>query len=221
MMSLQYSAELLLRILCALLAGSLIGLEREGHGKSAGFKTHGLVAMSAAIFTVVSLVGFPNSPSNDRIAAQIVTGIGFMGAGVIYVRRNTLIKGLTTAAGLWATCAIGMLFGTGWYLLAASCLVLILLYQWFAILIKRHLNPKLSGHLTLVYTEPIDSELLSQNLRAIGIHIEYAHIVERYDQHDHILQFDIDLPESVTADEMKQVLQKIAPLKRLDYSMYQ
>jgi putative Mg2+ transporter-C (MgtC) family protein len=120
--------EGLLRILLAGGLGALIGLEREMEGKPAGIRTYGLVSMGAAIFTVTGeLVFGPGEPAS-RVAAQIVTGIGFIGAGTILHMRRRVV-GLTTAAGLWLSAAVGMAIGGGLYILgvgAAVAMVLIL-----------------------------------------------------------------------------------------------
>lgn len=107
--------EVLYLLLSALLSG-LIGLEREWRNKAAGFRTHVLVGMGTTLLTVLSTHGFPaGDPS--RIAAQVVTGIGFIGAGVI-LHRGYLVRGLTTASTLWMTMAIGMAVGVGWVAIA-------------------------------------------------------------------------------------------------------
>ncbi len=118
-------SEFLIRILIASLLGGLIGLERDIHGRAAGLRTHLLVSLGAAVFTILSGViagsvgpsGFQGDPG--RIAAQVVTGIGFLGAGVI-IKEGINVRGLTTAACLWTVAAIGMAAGSGCYLLAVS-----------------------------------------------------------------------------------------------------
>ncbi|MBT4120889.1 MAG: MgtC/SapB family protein [Candidatus Magasanikbacteria bacterium] len=102
------------QILLALFLGGILGWQREHIGKSAGPRTYGLVAAGAALFTMMSLYGFANGEPT-RVAAQILTGIGFLGAGIIIHKDGGTIEGLTTAAGLWAVSAIGMAVGIGWY----------------------------------------------------------------------------------------------------------
>ena len=126
----QYS-EFLVRILLASLLGGLIGLERDMHGRAAGLRTHLLVSMGAAVFTILSEViaqsaatsGILSDPA--RIAAQIVTGIGFLGAGVI-IKEGANVLGLTTAACLWGAAAIGMAAGGGYYEIAIIATVVAL-----------------------------------------------------------------------------------------------
>ena len=119
--------ELGLRLLASLVLGALIGFERELHRQPAGFRTHSLVALGAALFSIISAYGYSGANIDPaRITAQIVSGIGFIGAGTILQSRGH-IRGLTTAASLWAVAAIGTAAGTGLYLLAVLGTVLILL----------------------------------------------------------------------------------------------
>ena len=126
--------DLVLRILCAALLGGLIGLEREYRSKEAGFRTHFLVAMGSALFMVVSAYGFSDSMNNElqrwdvsRVASQVVSGIGFIGAGtIIFRKQENVVSGLTTAAGVWVVAAIGLACGGGMYVVATASTVLVL-----------------------------------------------------------------------------------------------
>lgn len=125
---LSFDVELQLagRLAAGLVLGALIGLERELHRQPAGFRTHSLVALGAALFTIVSAYGFAGDAVDPtRIAAQIVSGIGFIGAGTILQHRGS-IRGLTTAASLWSVAAIGMAAGAGLLVMAVIGTVLIL-----------------------------------------------------------------------------------------------
>lgn len=136
--------EFFLRILVAALLGGIIGLEREYRAKEAGFRTHYLVAMGAALFMILSAHGFDGALTTDghrldvsRIAAQVVSGIGFIGAGTIIFQKHA-VRGLTTAAGLWVVAAIGMATGAGMYLLAVETTVLVLVgLEAFNIVLRR------------------------------------------------------------------------------------
>jgi len=107
--------DMIARLLLATFLTGLIGFEREATGKSAGLRTHAMVGFGAALFTIVSIAGFAEGDPG-RVAAQIVTGIGFLGAGAIW-RSEDRVRGLTTAAGLWAAAAIGMGIASGLLLL--------------------------------------------------------------------------------------------------------
>lgn len=106
-----------LRILLALFLGGVIGFQREREGKEAGIRTHVLISVGSALFTVVSIYAFGEDPA--RIASGIVAGIGFIGAGTILKTQGGAVKGLTTAASIWITAAIGLAAGSGLYLISA------------------------------------------------------------------------------------------------------
>ena len=116
-----------IRLIVAMILGGIVGLEREYHAKDAGFRTHFLVAIGSALFTLISMYGFADGVKDtSRVAAQVVSGIGFLGAGIIVFQRN-VIRGLTTAAGLWVTAAIGMACGVGQFYMAVLVTLLILI----------------------------------------------------------------------------------------------
>jgi len=126
--------EFVLRIFVAAFLGGAIGLEREYRAKEAGLRTHFLVAMGSALFMVVSAYGFEGTMITEshrwdvsRVAAQVVSGIGFIGAGtIIFHKSENVVRGLTTAAGLWVTAAIGLACGGGMYILSIAATVLVL-----------------------------------------------------------------------------------------------
>lgn len=138
----------ILRVLCATLCGAAIGLERTKRSKEAGIRTHCIIASAAALIMIISKYGFTDLLLSDgnwfpgthgadpaRIAAQVVSGISFLGAGVIF-KNGFNVKGLTTAAGIWATAAVGLAFGSGMYAIAVFITVLVLAIQ----LIMHHFN---------------------------------------------------------------------------------
>lgn len=122
-MSLQFQVQLSVYLLIAAFLSAVIGLDREKrHAKSAGVRTHMMVGIGSCLFTILSIYAFPGSDSG-RVAAQIVSGIGFLGAGVIILRDRN-VKNLTTAASIWVTAAIGMAVGAGaWYLASVATLI--------------------------------------------------------------------------------------------------
>lgn len=135
--SLILEAEFLLRIVLSALCGMAIGWEREKRLKSAGLRTHMLVAMAASLMIIISKYGFLDvvylssvQVDASRMAAGVVQAIGFLGAGVIFVKRDNIV-GVTTAAGLWATVGIGLAVGAGLYILGILATGIILLIQLF------------------------------------------------------------------------------------------
>ena len=119
--------DLTIRLSMALALGGAIGIEREYRAMEAGFRTHFLVALGSALFCIVSQYGFGfDLKDSSRVAAQVVSGIGFLGAGTIIFQKN-VVRGLTTAAGLWVTAAIGLACGTGMYVAALATTLMVLL----------------------------------------------------------------------------------------------
>ncbi len=118
--------EMSLRLLLAAACGAGVGHQREHANKAAGLRTHILVALGSALFTIVSVDGFPDRADPSRVSAQIVVGIGFIGAGAI-LHSQLSVTGLTTAASIWATAAIGMAAGVGMYYLTVVTTVIVLL----------------------------------------------------------------------------------------------
>jgi putative Mg2+ transporter-C (MgtC) family protein len=110
--------EMALRLLLAAALGASIGYQRERAKKPAGLRTHVLIATGAALFTIVSTYGFGIEADPSRIAAGVVAGIGFIGAGAIIRREGGIVEGLTTAATIWAVAAIGLAAGAGLYLIS-------------------------------------------------------------------------------------------------------
>lgn len=127
--------EFVLRIILASICGMFIGWERERRLKSAGLRTHMLVALASSLMMVISKYAFLDivflssvQVDTSRVAAGVVQAIGFLGAGVIFVKKDNIV-GVTTAAGLWATVGIGLTIGSGLYVLGISCTALIILIQ--------------------------------------------------------------------------------------------
>lgn len=137
--------EILIRLASAALAGGLIGFEREIHGKEAGIRTHCLVSLGSALIMLVSIEIFSvyhhiTAVDPSRIAAQVVTGVGFLGAGTI-IRSGTNVVGLTTAAGLWTASGVGLACGLGYFRGAIIACVIAL----FVLVIFSRVGKKLGG----------------------------------------------------------------------------
>ena len=133
-MSIEIVPEELIQIFLAVIVGAVIGAEREYRNKSAGFRTLMLITIGSTIFTILSRKIAPANP--DRIAANILTGLGFLGAGTLF-REDDKMTGLTTAATIWATAALGMSIGSGHYILALSGTVLVV----FILLVLTYIEP--------------------------------------------------------------------------------
>lgn len=134
--SLPFQAELVMRLVVSCIAGALVGYERKRRMKEAGMRTHIMVALAACLFAMCSKYGFFDVLVNEsvridvsRIASNIVTGVCFLGAGMIFVRSKS-ISGLTTAAGIWAVSGIGLCFGCGLYIIGVFATLLIAIIQY-------------------------------------------------------------------------------------------
>ena len=126
--------EYLLRIVLAALCGAFVGFERAKRQKEAGLRTHVIVAMASALAGIVSKYGYMDviamgmNAEASRIASNVLTGIGFLGAGIIFVKGGS-VKGLTTAAGVWATSIVGLAIGSGMYIVGVGCTLLLITLQ--------------------------------------------------------------------------------------------
>lgn len=141
-MDISTELTLLPRLLIATVLGGIIGYEREIHGRAAGIRTYAAVSLGAAMFTIIN-AHVPNLSDHTRIVSNIVTGIGFLGAGIIFRDAgNGLITGLTTAATLWATAAVGVAAGFGMYVISifSTIILFLVLYLNNAPFIKRLKN---------------------------------------------------------------------------------
>lgn len=157
------TSEFVMRLFVAAMLGGVIGLEREYRAKEAGFRTHFLVALGSGLFMILSQFGFNDvlghyervSLDPSRIASQVVTGIGFIGAGTIIFQKH-VVRGLTTAAGLWVTSAIGMTAGAGMYVLSIATTVLVLLCLEALYFILQHFGTR---NITVTFSTPKEENI--------------------------------------------------------------
>ena len=119
-----------LDLILAAFLGFFIGLERKFRYKEAGIRTHTIVSFGAALMMIISRRAFGDDADTARVAAQIVAGVGFLGAGIIVYKKN-VVHGLTTAAGVWTTAGVGMACGGGLWLIAIIATTILILIQWF------------------------------------------------------------------------------------------
>ncbi|WP_281671646.1 MgtC/SapB family protein [Rikenella microfusus] len=155
---------LILRLTVAALLGGIIGFDREYRAKEAGLRTHFLVALGSALFMIVSMYGFGEEAKGDpgRVAAQVVTGIGFIGAGSIMIHKQ-FVRGLTTASGLWATAGIGLAVGGGMYWIGIAAMLLTLAGLELSTLVFKSVGL----HTSLLVFSTTDDENLTRVLAQI------------------------------------------------------
>ncbi len=191
-----------LRLLLAMALGGIVGWQRESAEKPAGFRTHILVCVGAALFTLVSAVGFFGSGADPaRVASNIVVGIGFLGAGTIW-RTGASVQGLTTAASLWTVAAIGTAAGVGYYLGAIVTTVIVMgaltLFKWFEMRIPR----RGLGHVVMVMADrPGQLGRIGTVLGTFGVNIEHVDLSARMDNKV-VLALAARIPPRVSRDEI-------------------
>ena len=215
----------ILRIILAGLCGIVVGLERKNRSKEAGIRTHFVVACGAAIIMVVSKYAFSDASEiakiagigtevridPSRVASTIASGIGFLGAGMIFVHKNT-ITGLTTAAGIWATSGIGMAIGSGMYILGIGATFVILLAQ-----ILLHINHKSNasaeirqfsvfGVVTTEFRTEIEEKFKTKNIVIKNVYIEKNENNKNY-------TFILEVPSHISEEEIISMVDLNCSLK--------
>lgn len=216
--------EYLLRLIGAGICGALVGYERKSRMKEAGVRTHFIVALGAALMMVISKYGFqdqiawPNLALDPaRIAAQVVSGVGFLGAGMIFMQRHT-VKGLTTAAGIWATAGVGLAIGSGLYILGGGATLIILLgqkilhsrYSWLATPKTHQLILSLSN--TAGVMAQIQLLLQEHNITIISFHAENNSIESELN-----LEIIVRLPESFNPAQLLNLIQEETSVKTVEF----
>lgn len=161
--------DFILRILIAGLLGGLIGFEREFRAKEAGLRTHFIVALGSALFMIISQYAFSGRFDAARVAAQVVSGIGFIGAGVIIFQKN-VVRGVTTAAGLWVAAAIGLACGAGMYSVAVAAVIFTIVCLETMHFITRRYGEK---HITVSISPVSGAKLMEilEEIRKQGIEV--------------------------------------------------
>ncbi len=198
----------MVRLLVALMLGAVIGLERERQERAAGLRTVTMVSLGSCLFTIVGAYGF-SATDPSRVAAQIVTGIGFLGAGTIFLRKD-LVRGLTTAATIWAVAAIGMAAGTAQYFQAFFTTLLILAVLMVLKPIERRFfkRPNEAQVSLIIRRGESEIERVRTALRAIGAFPMSLRIHELNEKEDR-LEIDVGLPAERTTSELLRELRSI------------
>jgi putative Mg2+ transporter-C (MgtC) family protein len=206
--------DIVIRLLVALLLGGAIGLERERQERAAGLRTVTMVSLGSCLFTLLGIYGFERTDPS-RVAAQIVTGIGFLGAGTIFLRKD-FVRGLTTAATIWATAAVGMAAATAQYFAAAltTLLVLIVLMVLKPIELRLFRRPHESAVAFQMPRRVDNVERVQAALGGIGVSIQsikFQEISETEERYEMDLEVPLDcstgklLAQLRTVDGMRQI----------------
>lgn len=214
--------EILIRLLLASLFGALIGLERERKNWSAGMRTHMMVCVGSSLIMIVSAFGFADVLGKDhivldpaRVAAQVISGIGFIGAGAILFLKQGTIRGLTTASGLWTVAAIGLATGGGMYFAAGATTIIALIILWALQPFERMYSQKFKQKTLRIVTTSnenyvnIIKALWQQN--GIGIQSFQMNKVDK----EFILQFVFDTEDENKLSQIINELQKDSNIKEI------
>ena len=206
-MALSPTLDFVIRLLVASLVGAVIGFERKYRAKGAGIGTHVLVAIGAALFMIVSQYGFDGAPRFDaaRVAAGVVSGIGFLGGGIILKQQNR-VSGLTTAAGLWVTAAMGLAVGSGMYILGAASVLIVLLWADITHLLTRKVGKR---QVTISLTSN-DKTALKDALQSLGKGVETFSL----SKHDAIYKVLAVL--NVRNKEYNQLIEKLSSFPEVE-----
>lgn len=222
--SISYQAIFFLRLLLACICGGMVGYERTNRGKGAGIRTHIIVALASALMMLVSKYGFADmadfeaikATDRSRVAAQVVSGVGFLGAGMIYFNGRHSVKGLTTAAGIWATAGIGLAIGAGMYAMGILTSVLIVTMQ-----IVLHKNIKLlqmPNEETLSVLIPDNKESVEYLNNVLSLHditvISFKNCT-RTDNGQLELQLKVQVPPDLDYHKLLTVFQESESVKSI------
>lgn len=191
---------LVLDILLAALLGFFIGLERRFRDKEAGIRTHTIVSFGAALMMIISKYAFDSAADSARVAAQIVAGIGFLGAGIIVYRKN-VVHGLTTAAGVWATAGIGMACGGGLWLIAILATVILIFIQWC--LHRKIFRHKKMYSIKIIFVQKTDEREQIKKLFDID---RYNRLVVERDGEELIYQAILDTDEEYSSTQVDEIM---------------
>ncbi len=210
--------EIIVRLLLGAVIGGIIGFERSSHGRPAGFRTHLLVCVASVLIMIVSEYYHylslldPSYVRVDpaRLAAGAVTGIGFLGAGVI-IKNGLNIQGLTTAACLWMVSAIGLAVGSGLYLAGIVSFILTYTTLWLLRLAENRMPRLCYKFMTVTMKEPGDEEALSSVIREYGS-ISNVNYEKDLDKRESIFEITIALKNR---DAIRNILEKISSLDRV------
>jgi putative Mg2+ transporter-C (MgtC) family protein len=221
--------EILLRLLLACVLGGAVGLERELSGQGAGFRTHILVTLGSCLFTLISAYAFqeflhgPTSGARisfdpSRIAAQVVSGVGFLGGGAI-LRSGTGVRGLTTAASLWVVAAVGMAAGAGFYGAAglSTGLAIVSLYG-LKLVRRRFLRERRGARTELAIETQIEIDLgeVLRVLEGTGAQVERLHVEQ--EEETRTVRLVLRVPAERRAEDVATALSRVPGVRDVEWS---
>lgn len=203
---------MILDLLLAALLGFFIGLERKCRYKEAGIRTHTIVAFGSSLMMVVSKYAFGSDADSSRVAAQIVAGIGFLGAGIIVYKKN-VVHGLTTAAGVWTTAGIGMACGGGLWIVACLATAILIFLQWLLHRDWKIFKAKKIYSINIVFVQKTDER---ERIKQIFDIDRYNRLVVERDGDELIYQAKLDTVEEYSSKQLDEIMKANAFIRSIE-----
>lgn len=219
----SFEWEYVLRLIVACLCGACLGYERSRRFKDAGVRTHVLVTLGAALIMVVSKYGFQDIPALEmmkvdasRVASNVVTGVGFLGAGVIFF-KGTSIKGLTTAAGIWTTAGIGLALGSGMYFIGIASTVVMVFAQFLLHKVLRSVDSYSTSEMSVsLSNEPGAIEEFKNQLKDEKLVIQSCKIIRNQEENTITLKATVILPHDMEFEDVVRIVEKNNKIKSIE-----
>ncbi len=216
--------EYMLRLVVACLCGACVGFERSRRFKDAGVRTHVMVTLGAALIMIVSKYGFQDIPALEmmkvdasRVASNVVTGVGFLGAGVIFF-KGTSIKGLTTAAGIWTTAGIGLALGSGMYFVGIMSAVIMIIAQFFLHRVLKSVDSYSTSEISVsLKNEPGVIEDFKNQLEQDNLVIQACKIIKNNEEGTVTLKATVRMPHDMDFEDVVRIVENNKRIKSIEF----
>lgn len=216
--------EYMLRLVVACLCGACVGFERSRRFKDAGVRTHVMVTLGAALIMIVSKYGFQDIPALEmmkvdasRVASNVVTGVGFLGAGVIFF-KGTSIKGLTTAAGIWTTAGIGLALGSGMYFVGIMSAVIMIIAQFFLHRVLKSVDSYSTSEISVsLQNEPGVIEDFKNQLEQDNLIIQACKIIKNNEEGTVTLKATVRMPHDMDFEDVVRIVENNKRIKSIEF----
>ncbi|MBQ2829152.1 MAG: MgtC/SapB family protein [Clostridia bacterium] len=216
--------EYVLRLAIACVCGAFVGFERSRRFKDAGIRTHVMVTLGAALIMIVSKYGFQDIPALEmmkvdasRVASNVVTGVGFLGAGVIFF-KGTSIKGLTTAAGIWTTAGIGLALGAGMYFIGIASAVIMIIAQFFLHRILKSVDSYSTSEMSVsLQNEPGVIDTFKNQLEKENLVIQACKIIKNAEDGTVTLKATVRMPHDMEFEDVVRIVESNNKIKSIEF----
>ncbi len=216
--------EYVLRLAVACVCGAFVGFERSRRFKDAGIRTHVMVTLGAALIMIVSKYGFQDIPALEmmkvdasRVASNVVTGVGFLGAGVIFF-KGTSIKGLTTAAGIWTTAGIGLALGAGMYFIGIASAVIMIIAQFFLHRVLKSVDSYSTSEMSVsLQNEPGVIDNFKNQLEKDNLVIQACKIIKNAEEGTVTLKATVRMPHDMEFEDVVKIVESNNKIKSIEF----